>query len=95
MLELFPEVRKSEKKIAETLKREEESFNKTLDKGIELFEREVARISFSGSARDPRAGNRAARSRTFSLNGIIQRMFRPGSSNLPPRRVCSPRPMRT
>src|SRR5205807_1240244 len=37
----------------ETIKREEEGFNKTLDRGIELFEREVARIL--GSARGSRA----------------------------------------
>jgi alanyl-tRNA synthetase/REP element-mobilizing transposase RayT len=41
---VFPEVRAKQKTIEETIRREEESFNKTLDKGIELFEREVARI---------------------------------------------------
>jgi alanyl-tRNA synthetase len=40
---VFPEVRANESKIKETIRREEEAFNKTLDKGIELFEREVAR----------------------------------------------------
>ena len=39
--------------IKETIRREEDAFNKTLDRGIELFEREVARIL--GSARGPRA----------------------------------------
>jgi alanyl-tRNA synthetase len=42
MGEIFPEVRAKQKTIIETIRREEESFNKTLDKGIELFEREAA-----------------------------------------------------
>ena len=41
MGDVFPEVREKQKHIKETIKREEESFNKTLDKGIELFEREA------------------------------------------------------
>jgi len=44
MGDVFPEVRRQASKITETIRREEEAFNKTLDKGIELFEREVARI---------------------------------------------------
>src|SRR5437899_168929 len=40
---VFPEVRAKQKTIQETIRREEESFNKTLDKGIELFESEVGR----------------------------------------------------
>ncbi|MEY2540224.1 MAG: alanyl-tRNA synthetase [Verrucomicrobiota bacterium] len=42
MGEVFPEVGTNQSRIKETIKREEESFNRTLDKGIELFEREVA-----------------------------------------------------
>jgi alanyl-tRNA synthetase len=42
MGDVFPEVRAKQKTIQETIRREEESFNKTLDKGIELFESEVA-----------------------------------------------------
>src|SRR5712692_8616252 len=53
MGDVFPEIRAKQKTIKETIKREEEAFNKTLDKGIDLFEREVARIL--GSARGPRA----------------------------------------
>src|SRR5438874_498021 len=34
---VFPEVRTKEKTIKETIRREEESFNKTLDRGIEQF----------------------------------------------------------
>jgi alanyl-tRNA synthetase len=41
MGDVFPEVRATQKTIQETIRREEESFNKTLDKGIELFESEI------------------------------------------------------
>jgi alanyl-tRNA synthetase len=37
MGDVFPEVRAKEKQIKETIEREEEAFNKTLDKGIEQF----------------------------------------------------------
>jgi len=54
MGEVFPEVRVKQKHIEEVLKREEESFNKTLDKGIALFETEASRLTnahrASGSA---------------------------------------------
>ncbi len=43
MGDVFPEVRAKKKAIEDTIRREEESFNKTLDKGIELFESEIAR----------------------------------------------------
>ena len=43
MGDVFPEVRAKQKTIQETIRREEDSFNKTLDKGIELFESEVGR----------------------------------------------------
>ncbi len=43
--DVFPEIRGKQKQIEEVLKREEEAFNRTLDKGIELFEREVGRVS--------------------------------------------------
>ncbi len=42
MGDVFPEVRAKQPQIIETIQREEESFNKTLDRGIELFEREIA-----------------------------------------------------
>ena len=38
MGDVFPEVRTQQSKIKETIRREEEAFNKTLDKGIEVFE---------------------------------------------------------
>src|SRR5438477_653780 len=37
MGDVFPEVRAKQKPIEETIKREEEAFNKTLDRGTELF----------------------------------------------------------
>ena len=49
MGDVFPEVRTKQKQIEEVLKREEEAFNKTLDKGISLFESEVARLSSRGT----------------------------------------------
>src|SRR5947209_15727735 len=42
MGDVFPEVRAKESKIREIIRREEEAFNKTLDKGIEIFEKAVA-----------------------------------------------------
>jgi alanyl-tRNA synthetase len=44
MGEVFPEVRAKEDAIKGTIHREEEAFNKTLDKGIELFEREIVNV---------------------------------------------------
>jgi len=41
MGDIFPEVRTKEKYIKETIKREEESFNKTLDRGLDLFAAEA------------------------------------------------------
>jgi len=45
MGDVFPEIRTKQKHVEEVLKREEESFNKTLDKGIELFEREADKLA--------------------------------------------------
>src|SRR5207248_53479 len=39
--DVFPELREKQEHIKETLRREEEGFNRTLDKGIALFESEV------------------------------------------------------
>lgn len=41
MGDVFPEIRSKQKLVEETLKREEESFNRTLDKGIDLFAAEA------------------------------------------------------
>ena len=50
MGDVFLEVRAKQKTIKETIRREEDAFNKTLDRGIELFEREVSRILGSAGA---------------------------------------------
>jgi alanyl-tRNA synthetase len=42
MGDVFPEARAKQSKIKETIRREEEAFNKTLDKGIELFNEQVS-----------------------------------------------------
>jgi alanyl-tRNA synthetase len=41
MGDVFPEIRAKKKQVQETIQREEEAFNKTLDRGIELFEEAV------------------------------------------------------
>ncbi len=43
MGDVFPELRAKQPQIIETIRREEESFNRTLDRGLELFEREAER----------------------------------------------------
>jgi alanyl-tRNA synthetase len=43
MGDVFPEIRTKQKQVEEVLRREEEAFNKTIDKGIQLFESEAAR----------------------------------------------------
>jgi len=51
MGEAFPELHAKQNLIAETLKREEEAFHKTLDKGLALFETEAAKgTGISGEA---------------------------------------------
>jgi alanyl-tRNA synthetase len=50
MGDVFPEVRDKQKTIKETIRREEESFNKTLDKGIKLFEQATAGAEKSETA---------------------------------------------
>ncbi len=45
MGDVFPEIRTKQKHVEEVLKREEEAFNKTLDRGIALFEAEASSLS--------------------------------------------------
>jgi alanyl-tRNA synthetase/REP element-mobilizing transposase RayT len=45
MGDVFPELREKQQLVRDTIRREEESFNRTIDNGIELFEREVGRLS--------------------------------------------------
>jgi alanyl-tRNA synthetase/REP element-mobilizing transposase RayT len=57
MGDVFPEIRARKKHVQETIQREEEAFNKTLDRGIELFNEEAAKLL--GSAPAPGAADRA------------------------------------
>jgi alanyl-tRNA synthetase len=41
---VFPEIREQQEDVEETIQREEEAFNKTLDRGIKLFEEAVQEI---------------------------------------------------
>jgi alanyl-tRNA synthetase len=50
MGDVFPELREKQKHVKETIKREEELFNNTLDRGIELFEGVVLFNSISAAA---------------------------------------------
>ncbi|MDQ6939855.1 MAG: alanine--tRNA ligase [Verrucomicrobiota bacterium] len=61
----FAEIVEKQSLIEESLRREEESFNRTLDKGIELFEREVSRLL--GSAGASPAVSRASRDTSSNM----------------------------
>ena len=49
MGDVFPEIRAKQKHIEDVLKVEEESFNKTLDRGIELFNEAATKGSITGA----------------------------------------------
>jgi alanyl-tRNA synthetase len=49
MGEVFPEIRSKQKHIEQVLKLEEETFNRTLDKGITLFNEEAAKGNISAA----------------------------------------------
>ncbi len=57
MGDVFPEIRARRNHVEEVIQREEEAFNKTLDRGIELFNEETTKLS--GSAPAPGAADRA------------------------------------
>ncbi|HET7626038.1 MAG TPA: alanine--tRNA ligase [Verrucomicrobiae bacterium] len=57
MGDVFPEIRAKKKHVQDVIRAEEESFNKTLDRGIELFNEEVAKLM--GTAPASGAANRA------------------------------------
>jgi alanyl-tRNA synthetase len=82
MGEVFPEIRARKKTVQETIRMEEEAFNKTLDRGIELFETFIeqkklwnksknpnaADLGFSGAAiDDPASGHGLSASFAFQL----------------------------
>ncbi len=45
MGDVFPNIREKQKHVAETLKREEEAFNRTLDRGIAIFDEAVTELT--------------------------------------------------
>ena len=47
--DVFPEVRAKQKEIEETIRREEEAFNKTLDRGLELLDKATVDAVFETS----------------------------------------------
>ncbi|MEI6350873.1 MAG: alanine--tRNA ligase [Verrucomicrobiota bacterium] len=49
MGDVFPEIRAKQAHVKEVIKREEEAFNRTLDKGIALFEAEAKTANISGA----------------------------------------------
>jgi len=49
MGDVFPEIRLRQAFVEEVLKREEEAFNRTLDRGIALFQEEIQRLTAAGS----------------------------------------------
>ena len=55
MGDVFPEIRARQKQVQESIQREEEAFNKTLDNGIERFEVQVAQLQQVSSAVDGKA----------------------------------------
>jgi alanyl-tRNA synthetase len=55
MGDVFPEIRTRQAFVEDVLKREEEAFNKTLDRGIHLFSDELARLEAAGSREIPGA----------------------------------------
>jgi alanyl-tRNA synthetase len=62
MGDIFPEIRVKKNHVQEVIRIEEEAFNKTLDRGIELFNDETTKLSGSevlGSAPAPGAADRA------------------------------------
>ncbi|MEO8438909.1 MAG: alanine--tRNA ligase, partial [Spartobacteria bacterium] len=66
MGDVFPELREKQAQVEETIKREEKSFNRTLDRGLELFEREALRLG-EAPALPGREENRASISAEFAF----------------------------
>jgi REP element-mobilizing transposase RayT len=53
MSHVFPEIKQRQELVRSTIKSEEESFNKTLDRGIELFRDEVAKSGMGRTGASP------------------------------------------
>jgi alanyl-tRNA synthetase/REP element-mobilizing transposase RayT len=59
MGDVFPEIRARKQQVQETIRTEEEAFNKTLDRGIELFNEETSKYLESAGATGSARGSRA------------------------------------
>ncbi len=59
MGDVFPETRAKQKQVEEVLKREEETFNRTLDRGISLFENEVFALAVASAMKRDGLGGSA------------------------------------
>jgi alanyl-tRNA synthetase/REP element-mobilizing transposase RayT len=57
MGDVFPEIRTRRESVSSVLRAEEEAFNKTLDRGIGLFEAEVTRLMKSGGRGESETGS--------------------------------------
>ncbi len=57
MGDVFPEIRARKDHVEEVIKREEEAFNRTLDRGIELFNAEAAHVIGAGDGRGSADGS--------------------------------------
>jgi alanyl-tRNA synthetase len=53
MGEVFPEIRERKQHVKDVIRSEEEAFNKTLDRGIELFNQEVAHLKSGQQLQGP------------------------------------------
>jgi alanine--tRNA ligase len=72
MGDVFPEIRAKQQHVKDVLKVEEESFNKTLDRGIELFEKEADRleaITYAKEKEDSRKAGEMTFRETDDLSG--------------------------
>jgi len=68
MGEVFPEILARKQLVEETIRAEEEAFNKTLDRGIELFEEEISKFQNKGASRMELPGELAFR--LFDTHGF-------------------------
>jgi alanyl-tRNA synthetase/REP element-mobilizing transposase RayT len=71
MGDVFPEIRTRHQHVKDVLKLEEESFNKTLDRGIDLFNEEASRLQGGTGYQPVQAGNLpAAPGATYSKRSL-------------------------
>ena len=74
MSSVFPELRKKQSHAEEVIKAEEEAFNKTLDRGIELFEEAVREIMFIPRSR-PMPGIASVSSKVGTSDGAREIIY--------------------